>query len=115
MATSLASVSRRASVFAAADPSPVAVTREGVPQEILSKEREIYRKQALQEGKPEKVVDRIVEGKVAKFLSDVCLVDQAYVKDPDKTVGELLKESGGASIDAFERFRLGQTEEASGA
>src|SRR5262245_32541778 len=100
---------------AAADPSPVAVSREGVSADLLAKEREIYRKQALQEGKPEKVVDRIVEGKVAKFLSDVCLVDQAYVKDPDKTVGELLKEAGGATIDAFERFRLGQTEEASGA
>ncbi|HVN40062.1 MAG TPA: translation elongation factor Ts [Myxococcota bacterium] len=100
---------------AAADPSPVAVTREGVPAELLAKEREIYRKQALQEGKPEKVVDRIVEGKLAKFLSDVCLVDQAYVKDPDKTVGELLSEAGGAAVEAFLRFRLGQTEEASGA
>jgi elongation factor Ts len=100
---------------AAADPSPVAVSREGVSADLLAKEREIYRKQALQEGKPEKVVDRIVEGKIAKFLSDVCLVDQAYVKDPDKTVGELLKEAGGPTIAAFERFRLGQTEEASGA
>jgi elongation factor Ts len=100
---------------AAADPSPVAVTREGVPAELLAREREIYRKQALQEGKPEKVVDRIVEGKLAKFLSDVCLVDQAYVKDPDKTVGELLAEAGGATVEAFLRFRLGQTEEASGA
>ncbi|HXK26253.1 MAG TPA: translation elongation factor Ts [Myxococcota bacterium] len=100
---------------AAADPSPVAVTREGVPAELLAKEREIYRKQALGEGKPEKVVDRIVEGKLAKFLSDVCLVDQAYVKDPDKTIGELLAEAGGATVEAFLRFRLGQTEEASGA
>jgi elongation factor Ts len=100
---------------AAADPSPVAVTREGVPAELVAREREIYRKQALQEGKPEKVVDRIVEGKLAKFLSDVCLVDQAYVKDPDKTVGELLREAGDVRVDAFLRFRLGQTEEASGA
>ena len=100
---------------AAADPSPIAVTRAGVPAELLAKEREIYRKQALQEGKPEKVVDRIVDGKLAKFLSDVCLVDQAYVKDPDKTIGELLAEAGGATVEAFERFRLGQTEEASGA
>jgi elongation factor Ts len=102
---------------AAADPSPVAVSREGVPAALLEKEREIYRKQAIQEGKPEKVVDRIVEGKVAKFLSDVCLVDQAYVKDPDKTIGQLLKESGVAdvAITGFERFRLGQSEEAGGA
>jgi len=102
---------------AAADPSPVAVSREGVPATLLAKEREIYRKQALQEGKPEKVIDRIVEGKVAKFLSDVCLVDQAYVKDPDKTIGQLLKESGvgDVAIAGFERFRLGQSEEAVGA
>jgi elongation factor Ts len=97
---------------AAADPSPVAVTRAGVPAAVIAKEREIYRKQALQEGKPEKVVDRIVEGKVARFLSEVCLVDQAYVKDPDKTIGELLGEVGGVEIQAFERFRLGQSEEA---
>jgi elongation factor Ts len=100
---------------AAADPSPVAVTRAGVPAELLAKEREIYRKQAIQEGKPEKVVDRIVEGKVARFLSEVCLVDQAYVKDPDKTIGELLGEVGGVEVQAFERFRLGQAEEAGGA
>ena len=101
---------------AAADPSPVAVTREGVPAALIAKEREIYRKQALQEGKPEKVIDRIVEGKVAKFLADVCLVDQAYVKDPDRTVGELLREAGAdVAVVAFERFRLGQAEEAGGA
>jgi elongation factor Ts len=100
---------------AAADPSPVAVTREGVPAELLAREREIYRKQALQEGKPEKVVPRIVEGKVARFLSEVCLVDQAYVKDPDRTIGDLLREAGDVEVQAFERFRLGQSEEASGA
>ena len=100
---------------AAADPSPVAVSREGVPASLLAREREIYRKQAIQEGKPEKVVDRIVEGKLAKFLSDVCLVDQAYVKDPDRTVGELLREAGDVAVESFLRFRLGQSEEASGA
>jgi elongation factor Ts len=100
---------------AAADPSPVAVTRDQVPAELVEREREIYRKQAIQEGKPEKVIDRIVDGKVAKFLSEVCLVDQAYVKDPDKTVGELLREVGDVSVQGFERFRLGQAEEAGGA
>jgi elongation factor Ts len=100
---------------AAADPSPVAVTRDQVPADLIEREREIYRKQAIQEGKPEKVMDRIVDGKVAKFLSEVCLVDQAYVKDPDKTVGELLREVGDVKIEAFERFRLGQAEEAGGA
>jgi elongation factor Ts len=83
-----------------------------VPAALIEREREIYRKQAVQEGKPEKVIDRIVEGKVAKFLSEVCLVDQAYVKDPDKTVGDLLREAGEVTIQGFERFRLGQAEEA---
>jgi elongation factor Ts len=102
---------------AAADPSPVAVSREGVPAALLEREREIYRKQALKEGKPEKVIDRIVEGKVAKFLSDVCLVDQAFVKDPDRTIAQLLAESGAGDVQVagFERFRLGQAEEAGSA
>jgi len=98
---------------AAADPSPVAVDREGVPAELLAKEREIYRKQAIQEGKPEKILDRIVEGKLAKFVSDICLVEQAFVKDPDKSVGERLKEAGDVRVHAFERFKLGQSDEES--
>ena len=96
---------------AAADPTPVAVSREGVPAELLEKEREIYRNQALQEGKPEKVIDRIVEGKLQKFVSEICLVDQPFVKDPDRTVGDLIAASGGATVIGFERFKLGQADE----
>jgi elongation factor Ts len=96
---------------AAADPTPVAVSREGVPAELLEKEREIYRNQALQEGKPEKVIDRIVDGKLQKFVSEICLVDQPFVKDPDRTVGDLIAASGGATVIGFERFKLGQVDE----
>jgi len=96
---------------AAADPTPVAVTRDGVSQAFLAKEREIFRKQALQEGKPEKVVDRIVEGKINKVVAEICLVEQAFVKDPDKSVGDLLKQAGEVRVVAFERFKLGQAEE----
>jgi elongation factor Ts len=96
---------------AAADPTPVAVSREGVPAELLEKEREIYRNQALQEGKPEKVIDRIVDGKLQKFVSEICLVDQPFVKDPDRTVGDLIAASGGATVTGFERFKLGQVDE----
>jgi len=96
---------------AAADPTPVAVSREGVPAEFLEKEREIYRNQALKEGKPEKVIDRIVDGKLQKFVSEICLVDQPFVKDPDRTVGDLLAASGGATVTGFERFKLGQADE----
>lgn len=108
----LASVARDVAMHvAAADPSPVAVTREGVPADLLAKEAEIYRKQAVQGGKPEKILDRIVDGKLAKFVSDICLVEQPFVKDPDKSVGDLLKEAGDVSVFAFERFKLGLSDE----
>jgi len=98
---------------AAVDPTPVAVARDGIAEEFLAKEREILRKQAIQEGKPEKVVDRIVEGKINKYVSEICLLEQAFVKDPDRTVGDLLKEAGDVSVSAFARFKLGQGEEES--
>ena len=94
---------------AAADPTPVAVSRDGVSGDLLDSERDIYKKQALAEGKPEKIVDKIVEGKLNKFVSEIALVEQAFVKDPDKAVGDLL---GDANISAFERFKLGQGDEA---
>ena len=93
---------------AAADPSPVAVTREGIDPALLDSEREIYRKQAVAEGKPEKIIDRIVEGKLDKFVSEIALVEQSFVKDPDQKVGSLLPD--GVSVTAFERFVLGQGE-----
>jgi elongation factor Ts len=98
--------------IAAADPSPVAVDRKGIPVALLDAEREIYRTQALASGKPEKILDRIVEGKVDKFVSEVALVEQPFVKDPDKSVGDLLAAHGAVNVRAFERFKLGQGEEA---
>jgi elongation factor Ts len=99
--------------IAAADPSPVAVDRAGISPALLAAEREIYRKQALASGKPEKILDRIVDGKIDKFVAEVALVEQAFVKDPDKSIGTLIKEHGGnANVSAFERFKLGQGEEA---
>lgn len=95
---------------AAADPSPVSVSRDGVSKELLDNEREVYRNQALKEGKPEKVLDRIVEGKLNKFVSDICLIEQPFVKDPDKSVGDLLK-AGDLTVTGFERFKLGQAAE----
>ena len=75
-------------------------------------EREIYRKQAVQEGKPEKIIDRIVDGKINKFVSEIALVEQSFVKDPDQSIGQLLKASGEVNVKAFDRFKLGQGEEA---
>ena len=102
---------------AAADPSPVAIDCAGVPADLLSRERELFAKQAAQSGKPEKVIEKIVEGRIAKFYSEVCLLEQAFVMNPDQTVGQLLgaraKELGGEiAIAGFIRFRLGEAQEA---
>jgi elongation factor Ts len=98
---------------AAADPSPLAVERSGLAQEVLEHERRIFRSQVEQSGKPEKLWDKIVEGRVNKFYAEVCLVEQPFVKDPEQTVGGLLRGASqdlGAPIEitGFVRFRLGE-------
>ncbi|HVH07065.1 MAG TPA: elongation factor Ts, partial [Myxococcota bacterium] len=98
---------------AAADPSPVSVDRSGVPADILQKERELYRRQAEQEGKPAPVIEKIVEGRVRKFYGEIVLTEQPFVKDPDQTIAKLLeaaaaKLGGPVSISAFLRFKLGE-------
>ena len=82
------------------------------PRRLLAEEREIAREQALKSGKPEKVVDKIVEGKLEKFYAEHVLLEQAYVKDPDKTVGQLITEAVGRigeniQLRRFARFVLG--------
>jgi elongation factor Ts len=99
---------------AAADPTPVAVDRDGVPEDLVAKEAEIFRKQAEQEGKPANVVDKIVEGRVRKYYNEVCLLEQPFVTDPDKSVRQHLEEAGKqlgspVAVSAFVRFRLGET------
>ncbi|HHV56181.1 MAG TPA: translation elongation factor Ts [Firmicutes bacterium] len=98
---------------AAANPQYLA--KEDVPAAVLDKEREILRVQALNEGKPEKVVDRIVEGRLEKFYSENCLLEQPFIKDPDKKVHELLTEKiarigENIVIRRFVRFQLGETQ-----
>ena len=92
--------------IAAAEPGYV--SRESVPESVLEDERDVARGQAAASGKPAQVVEKIVEGKVAKFLEQVCLLDQAFVKNPDQRVREMLAERGGAEVRAFVRFRLGE-------
>jgi elongation factor Ts len=99
---------------AAADPSPIAIDRDGVPKAALERESEIFRKQALAEGKPEKIALRIVEGRIKKYYTEVCLLEQPFVKDPDKSVAQLLADASGklaapVQVTAFVRFRLGET------
>ena len=92
--------------------APLVVSRDDLDQTLLEKEKAIYREQAIQEGKPEKVIERIVEGKVVKYYQDVCLLEQSYVKDSDKTVQDLLNDlvakcGENVTIRRFVRFVLG--------
>jgi elongation factor Ts len=72
--------------------NPEYVSTEEVPDDIVEKEKEIYRKQALNDGKPEKIVDKIAEGRIKKYYEETVLLEQAFVKDPDKKIGDLLTE-----------------------
>jgi elongation factor Ts len=93
--------------------NPLFVAREDVPQANLDKEREILRAQALNEGKPEKIVERMVEGRIEKYYKDVCLLEQPFVKNPDITVQDLINEavlSSGEKISVrrFTRYERGE-------
>ncbi|MBI3895708.1 MAG: translation elongation factor Ts [Acidobacteria bacterium] len=93
---------------------PRFLSKEEVTPEILEKEKEIYRAQALASGKPEKVVERIVEGKMEKFYEEVCLLEQHYIKDPGQTVHQVIASSIGKlgeniAVRRFIRFKLGDT------
>lgn len=92
--------------------NPVAVTRDEVPSELIDREREIYRAQALDSGKPENIVDKMVTGKLDKFMAEICLMEQKFVKNPDLSVQDLLNEliakmGENISIKRFARFQIG--------
>ncbi len=96
--------------------NPVSVDREGIPAETLEKEGEIYATQAKESGKPEKVIEKIVEGKMKKFYSEVCLLEQAFVKDPDNSIQDLVndlmaKTGENVTISRFARFQLGESDD----
>ena len=93
--------------------SPLWVTREEVPDSAYAAEKEIYIKQAAESGKPENICEKIAEGKMNKWFSDVCLLEQPFVKDPDKTINDLVVEVGGQvgeklNVRRFVRFQLGE-------
>ncbi|HEY7318244.1 MAG TPA: translation elongation factor Ts [Candidatus Binatia bacterium] len=93
--------------------SPRYVKREEVPGDEIEKEREIYHRQALESGKSEKVIERIVEGKMERFYSEVCLVEQAFIKDPDRKVSDIINDAitrMGEKIEVrrFARYHLGE-------
>ncbi|KXG75781.1 translation elongation factor Ts [Thermotalea metallivorans] len=93
--------------------NPLYIRREEVPEEVIQKEREILRAQALNEGKPEKIVDKMVEGRIEKFFKEVCLLEQAFIRDPEITIQDLLNEKiakigENLSIRRFVRYEVGE-------
>jgi elongation factor Ts len=93
--------------------NPVAVNRDEVDEKAIEQEKEIYRQQALNEGKPEKIIDKIVGGKLEKYFSETCLMEQPFVKDGDKTITDVVNETiaklgENISIRRFVRFHLGE-------
>jgi elongation factor Ts len=92
--------------------NPVGIAPEDVPAAVVEKEMEIYRGQAQEMGKPEKMLEKIAEGKMAKFFKDNCLLNQPYVRDPNLTITDLLNETiakigENISIRRFARFQIG--------
>ena len=87
--------------------NPVCVSEANVPSDMLDKEREIFKAQALESGKPENIVDKIVDGRVRKYLAEITLLGQNFVKDPDITVEKLLANAG-ASVASFKRIEVGE-------
>lgn len=93
--------------------NPVGIIPEDVPEDIIEKEKDIYRAQALETGKPENILDKIAEGKLQKFFKENCLLQQPYVRDPDMTIEDLLNETIGKigeniTIRRFCRFQIGE-------
>jgi len=89
--------------------NPLAVTREDVDSKVVAQETEIYTAQARESGKPEKIIEKMVTGRLDKFFKENCLVEQPFVKNPDLTVAQLLKEAGGPELRVvrFTRYQLG--------
>ena len=93
--------------------NPLYIQRENIPPEVLEREREIYRAQAREAGKPEKIIEKIVEGRLEKFYSEVCLLEQPFIKDHDLTMNDLLNGLIGklgekVEIRRFIRFQVGE-------
>ena len=87
--------------------NPMVVRGEDMPQDVLDKEKDIYAAQAAESGKPPEIVEKMIQGRIRKFVAELSLVDQPFVKDPDNTVAEMLK-GAGADVVAFERFEVGE-------
>ena len=93
--------------------NPRYIRREDVPEDELERERQIYHQQAIESGKPEKIVGKIVDGKMERFYSEVCLLEQEFIKDPDRQVGDLIKDvvarlGENVQVKRFTRYHIGE-------
>lgn len=93
--------------------NPRYIRREDVPEDELEREHQIYHQQAIESGKPEKIVCKIVDGKMERFYSEVCLLEQEFIKDPDRQVGDLIKEvvarlGENVQVKRFTRYHIGE-------
>jgi len=93
--------------------NPITIKREDFPAELLEKEKEIYKAQVLKEGKPEKILDKIIQGKLEKYFQEFCLLEQPFIKDEDRTVKQRIDETiaklgENITVKRFVRFRLGE-------
>jgi elongation factor Ts len=94
--------------------NPVAVSQKNVPEALIEKEKEIYSSQAKNSGKPENIIDKIVEGRIQKYFQEICLLEQPFIKDPDKHVGDLITEAVATlgeniHVRRFIRFAVGES------
>ena len=93
--------------------SPLFIKREDVDRQTIDREMDIYREQAISQGKPDNIIEKIATGKLNKFYSEICLLEQPFVKDPDKTIENLITETiaklgENISIRRFSRFKIGE-------
>ncbi len=100
-------------VMQVAASNPITIKREDFPAELLEKEKEIYKAQVLKEGKPEKILDKIIQGKLEKYFQEFCLLEQPFIKDEDRTVKQRIDETiaklgENITVRRFVRFRLGE-------
>jgi elongation factor Ts len=93
--------------IAAHDPRPICVSEDQVPAEMIAKERDFFTEQARESGKPDNIIEKMIEGRIRKYLGEITLLGQSFVKDPDQSVGKLL-DSAGASVLDFYRLELGE-------
>jgi len=99
--------------------NPISLSKDNVPQDIVDRERNIYIDQAKDSGKPENIIEKMVDGRMKKYFSENCLLEQVFIKDPDKHVGDLLTETVATlgeniSINRFVRFAIGESDGSNG-